>query len=165
MPFALIIIGVIFLIASVKNTVQTTPNGGPGLYPLLVSDFTGSNNFIFWFVAMLIIGAVGYIQKLKPVSVALLTLVVLVLFLKKGNPSGVGGGFFSQFTSGIGTTQQVQPAINQGAAASVGGSSLTSLLSGVEGQTLPSPVTVQPAINNGSAASDGGQNLLNLLGA
>lgn len=106
MPFALVIVGTVLLIASIKNTYgQTTPAGGPGLGALLTNDFTGQNNFVFWFAAILIIGAVGYIPKLKPISNAFLILVVIVLVLKRGNPSGVGGGFFQQFTTGLQSTQ------------------------------------------------------------
>lgn len=102
MPFALLIIGVVLLIAGVRNTQDT-------LFTLVRGDFSGSGNFIFWLAAILIIGAVGYIPKLKPISTAFLALVVVVLFLKKGNASGIGGGFFSQFTSALGTTAAFVP--------------------------------------------------------
>jgi hypothetical protein len=107
MPFALIIVGVVLLITSVRNTYGVTQaNGQPGLGGLLQKDFTGTGNFIFWLVALLIIGAVGYIPKLKPISTALLVLVILVLFLTRGNPqSGTGGGFFQQFVQQISSTQ------------------------------------------------------------
>jgi len=102
MAFALLIIGAVLLIAAVRGTTD----GPEGLYALLVGDFTGPANFVYWAVAILLIGALGYIPKLKAFSVALLALVVLVLFLKKGDPSGVGGGFFAQLTSGLATTQK-----------------------------------------------------------
>jgi len=98
MPFVLVTIGVILLVASIRNTQGQ-------LFTLIGGDFTGTNNFIYWFVSILLIGAVGYIPKLKPFSVAFLTLVVMILFLTKGNPSGIGGGFFSKFTQALGSTQ------------------------------------------------------------
>jgi hypothetical protein len=98
MPFALLIVGVFLLIAGVRNTQDT-------LFSLVKSDFTGTDNFIFWFLAIVIIGLIGYVPKLKPVSTAFLGLVIVVLFLKKGNSSGSGGGFFAQFTSAIKGTQ------------------------------------------------------------
>jgi hypothetical protein len=159
MPFALLIFGAVLLISAARGTTTQGPNGGPGLFTLLEGDFTGQNNFIYWFLAILVIGAVGYIPKLKPVSVAFLTLVIMVLFLKKGNPSGAGGGFFSQILAGVGTTQSVTPAINNGAAASAGGSSLTSLLSGVE----PSNPNTAPSSGIASNASLNGSSLTNLL--
>lgn len=102
MAFALLIIGAVLLIAAVRGTTD----GPAGLYALLLNDFTGPANFVYWAVAILLIGALGYIPKLKTFSVALLALVVLVLFLKKGDPSGVGGGFFAQLSSGLAVTQK-----------------------------------------------------------
>lgn len=110
MPFVLIIAGVVLLIAAVKNTYgQTTPSGQPGLGALLQNDFTGQNNFIFWLAAILIIGAIGYIPKVKPISTGLLVLVIAVLVLSRGNPNNVGGGLFSQLTSALQTTTTAQP--------------------------------------------------------
>jgi hypothetical protein len=97
MPFALLLIGLVLLIAGVKNTQDT-------LFSTVKGDFTGQDNFIYWFVAIIIIGSLGYIPKLKPISTAFLALVIVVLFLKKGSTTGLGGGFFSQFTSALGST-------------------------------------------------------------
>jgi len=97
MPFALIIVGAAFLVAGVRNTQST-------LFGLVRAEFTGPNNFIFWVISILIIGAVGYIPKLKALSDGFLALVILVLILTRGNPNAVGGGFFQQFTRQIGTT-------------------------------------------------------------
>ena len=99
MPFALLIIGIWLLISGVRNTQDM-------LFALLKGDFTGQDNFIFWLIAILIIGAIGYVPKLKPISTGFLVLIILVLFLKKGSSTGLGGGFFSQFISGISTTDQ-----------------------------------------------------------
>jgi hypothetical protein len=97
MPFALLLVGLMLLIAGVKNTQDT-------LFSTVKGDLTGRDNFIYWFVAIIIIGALGYIPKLKPISTAFLALVIVVLFLKKGSTTGLGGGFFSQFTSALGST-------------------------------------------------------------
>jgi hypothetical protein len=108
MPFALLIVGVFLLVASIRDSQDT-------LFALLKSDFTGQNNFFYWFIAILVIGAVGYIKPLKPLSNAFLVLVVLVLFLKKGNPITAGGGFFKQFNTAIGSTQtaSAEPTLGQ----------------------------------------------------
>lgn len=100
MPFALLIVGAFLLIAAVRGTTD----GPSGLFALVAGDFTGSPNFTFWVVAILLIGVIGYVQKIKPLSDAMLVLVILVLFLSKGNPGSVGGGFFNQFTAALGTT-------------------------------------------------------------
>lgn len=103
MPFVLLIIGVVFLVSSVRGTQGQ-------LGTLIQGDFIGQNNFVYWLVVLLLIGSVGYIQKLKSLSVAFLVLVILVLVLTRGNPSGVGGGFFSQLTSQLASTTSASPA-------------------------------------------------------
>lgn len=103
MPFALLIIGIFLLVAGIRNTAGPAANP-TSLFGLIHGDFTGPDNFIYWFLAIVIIGAIGYIPKLKGISTGLLVLVVVVLFLKKGNTSGVGGGFFQQFSKAIGTS-------------------------------------------------------------
>lgn len=79
------------VVSAVRNTNQD-------LVTLLKGDFTGKGNFIYWFLSILIIGAVGYIPELKPVSRAFLVLVVIVLFINNR-------GVFKQFTTAIGSTQ------------------------------------------------------------
>lgn len=97
MPFVLLIVGVYLVTAGIRGTQDTA-------FSLIKGDFTGTDNFIYWLAALLIIGALGYIPKVKPISTALLVLVIVVLFLKKGNTQGLGGGFFTQFTNALGTT-------------------------------------------------------------
>lgn len=117
MPFALLLIGVLLVTAGVRNTQGQ-------LFTLVKGDFTGPGNYIFWMISILVIGAVGYIPKLKPISTGFLVLVVLVLFLKKGDPKGFGGGFFDQFTKALGgTTKQ---------ATGAGGSTQTPSLTDVQ---------------------------------
>ena len=95
MPFALVIIGVVLLVAGIRNTQCI-------LFAEVEGDFTGTDNFFYWFLAIMIIGALGYVPKLKPISTALLVLVIVVLFLHKGNPTtSSGGGFFSQLLNGF----------------------------------------------------------------
>ena len=101
MPFALLIVGIALLASSVRNTQDK-------LYTLVKGDFSGPNNFIFWTVSILAIGAVGYIPRLKPLSTAFLALVVIVLFLTKGNPKLKGGGFFQQISEQLGSTTKVK---------------------------------------------------------
>lgn len=115
MPFVLIITGVVLLVAAVRNTQQY-------LFLLLAKDFTGTDNFIYWLVSLLIIGAVGYIPRAKPISVGFMTLVILVLFLKKGT------GFFDKFNQQIGLTQTAQPQVSPpqtGGGATTGGTVTT----------------------------------------
>lgn len=91
MPFAFIIIGLVLLVSGVRNTQDD-------LFTLVKGDFTGQNNFIFWTISILIIGAVGYIPRLKPVANSFLVLVIVVLFLSNK-------GFFANFNQQIGATE------------------------------------------------------------
>lgn len=66
-------------------------NGDPAkLYSLVANDFVGPQSFVYWFLAILVLGAIGYIPSLEKLSKAFLVLVLIVLFLDNG-------GFFSQF--------------------------------------------------------------------
>lgn len=126
MPFALLIIGAFLLISAVRGTAD----GPNGLFALVSGDFTQPPGFAYWMVAILIVGAVGYIPKVKPISVAFLWLIVLVLFLSKGDPSKVGGGFFTQFVQGLQSTTTAQTAAASATPAAPAGYTLGTPISG-----------------------------------
>jgi hypothetical protein len=90
-PFVLIIAGVVLLIAAVRNTQGL-------LFHLLQGDFVGPHNFVYWTISILIVGAIGYIPKAKPISDGFLILLIVVLFLTKGT------GFFDAFQRQISAT-------------------------------------------------------------
>ncbi len=92
MPIALLIVGALFLIAAVRGKEQTDK-----LFGLLKDDFTGPNNFILWAVGIWMVGAIGYYKPLKPLSVAFMTLVIIVILLAQK-------GFFEKFMDQIGST-------------------------------------------------------------
>jgi len=91
-PIVLLIIGAIFLAAAIRGKQ-------PELFAVMKDDFSGPNNFWFWGLALFVIGAVGYYKPFKPLSNAFMLLVILVLFLKHGNPGESSGGFFQMFMS------------------------------------------------------------------
>ena len=92
MPFAIILAGILALVLGYNGTEGN-------FFSLLKSDFTGPGNFIYWILAIAVIGGLGYVPGLQGVSRAFLFLVILVLVLTKGQ------GFFSQFNGAInGTT-------------------------------------------------------------
>lgn len=99
MPFLFLIAGILFTVSAARNTQSQ-------LLTLLKGDFTGKGNFIYWMVSILIVGSLGYIPRLKPVSVAFLALIIIVLFLKNG-------GVFSKATSALGGTTQNVPLTTQ----------------------------------------------------
>lgn len=80
MPFALILIGVIIAVAGIRNTYGITqPDGTPGLWGLIENDFTTQGGYLVWVAAIAVIGALGYVPRLRPLSIALMALVLLVL--------------------------------------------------------------------------------------
>lgn len=149
MPFALAIIGIFLLVSAVRGTTD----GPNGLFALVVGDFTGPSSFVYWMVAILLIGALGYIPKAKPISTAMLGLIIVVLFLAKGDPSKAGGGFFEKFTQGLATTEKppANGVTNSTAAAAAG--TLAPGQTGVQSviqsgiQNLPSGAPAAPAMN------------------
>lgn len=81
----------IFFIGSGIVLVFVGLNGNAALlYSLIAADFQGKNSFVYWMVAILVLGALGYIKGLESLSKLFLILVLLVLFLDNG-------GFFNQF--------------------------------------------------------------------
>lgn len=93
MPYALILFGAILLVAGVRNTYGD-------LWTLVKGDFTAQGGFITWVAAIAVVGGLGYIPKLRPLSVAFMTLLLLVLTISNKGvfaqlqqfiQSGVGG--------------------------------------------------------------------------
>lgn len=87
MPFALIVAGLIAVVVGVRDKQGD-------LFDLLKSDFTGQGSFVPWIIAVVAVGAVGYIKPLRPITDAFLVLILIGLFLSHG-------GFFNQFQSAI----------------------------------------------------------------
>lgn len=89
MPLALLFIGVLFLAAGVRDKQGD-------LFTLLKGDLTGQNNFLQWVLALVLVGALGFIPRMRPVSVALIALILIAIFLRKG------AGFFDQLAGATG---------------------------------------------------------------
>ena len=88
MPFVLIALGVLFLVVSIQGTQGD-------LFALLKSEFVGSNSFLPWVAALLILGLLGYIRPIRPITHAFMLLVLLVLVLANG------GKVFGRFNAAI----------------------------------------------------------------
>ncbi len=80
------------LVSGSRGKSQTLVN-------LLESDLTGSKSFLYWIVAILILGGIGYVQDLKTISRAFLVLVIVALIL---NEDKNGNDFFTGFQKAIG---------------------------------------------------------------
>ena len=88
MPIFFLILGVLFVIVGINNKVGE-------LADLVKEDFvptTGSAGFVNWFLAIVIIGSLGYIKSFKPVANAFLVLVIISMLL-------ANKGFFDKFNS------------------------------------------------------------------
>jgi hypothetical protein len=86
-PYILIAVGIILFVTAIKGTT-----GKLGEY--LGEDIFGARGYIYWIVAIFVVGAIGYIKPLQKLSDSFILLLVLVLLL--GNK-----GFFAQFNAAI----------------------------------------------------------------
>jgi hypothetical protein len=126
MAFALIFAGLLLTVSAVRGTHSD-------LFALVKSDFTGSGNFLYWLAVVLIIGSIGYIKALAPMSKAFLVLIVLVLVVTKGDPTkSPGGGLFAQLVQGIGSSTAPGSAATPASGAAAG-----STAAPATGSTLP----------------------------
>jgi len=94
MIIIILLIGVILIIAAIRNSQND-------LFAALAQDVPA---YIIWGAALFAVGAIGFIPGLKPVSRALLALIIVVLVLRNykailagfqnfwTNPPTVGGG-------------------------------------------------------------------------
>lgn len=101
MPIVLFFIGVILITAGIRGTDEDLAN-------LIKGDFENSGNqrgFLSWLSAVIIVGLLGYIEPIKPISRGFLVLIVVVLFLSRG-------GFFDKFMQGIQPLNGSQPNAN-----------------------------------------------------
>jgi hypothetical protein len=78
MPILFGLFGIILVVSGVRGRVT---QGNPSLVSLIQADFTGSDPFWKWMLAILLIGAVGYIPNLRPISRAFMALVIIVFLL------------------------------------------------------------------------------------
>lgn len=93
MPFALLIVGIVLVVSAVRGTYSD-------LITLVSGEFKGSSassNFLYWFVAIMIIGLIGYAESLRNFSRAFMGLVIIALLLSNS-------GFFKTFFANIGTS-------------------------------------------------------------
>jgi hypothetical protein len=134
MPFALAIIGIAIFVTAIRGTTST-------LFGLIRDDFTGSGNFIYWVISLLVIGSIGYIEKLRPFANAFLTLVMVVLFIGAGRR-----GFFTQFMSAVQSGTSNCPSSSSDSSPSLFGGGQFSLenLLGKQATDVPAPVQYQP---------------------
>jgi len=118
----LIAVGLALLISAVRGTLTSSPAPwspqgwqGPGLLTLFYDAFVGPGNMFVWILALGLVGSVGYVRQLRPVSDAFLVLIIVVLIISARSAAGIN--FFSALTQQVLKTQQDQPAATGGASA------------------------------------------------
>lgn len=92
MPFVFAVVGLVLVIAGARGRSSD-------LLTLVEGDLT-QGHFVYWMLSIAILGALGYIDEVRPFSRALLVLVVVVLVLAEDKASG-SGGFFSKFQKAV----------------------------------------------------------------
>lgn len=126
MPFALLTIGILLIITAYNNTQDV-------LAGQLKKDFSGKTGFIYWIAAIFVVGALGYIKPLEPVSRAFLALILVVLFLTHQ-------GVFQQFNAALSGAAE-------GETASTGGAGENTGTGNSAGEKQPLEITVTPGNN------------------
>lgn len=109
MPIVFGFVGILLIVAGVRGTVAGTD---PSLVSLVKADFTGQPNYLEWVIAILLIGAVGYIPKLEPISRGFMVLVVVGLFLSNK-------GFFDQLKGLTSSSALTSPLVSPSSVAAV----------------------------------------------
>jgi hypothetical protein len=74
MAFVLLFIGMVLLIVGVRGEQDAFNR-------LMLDLFTGPNNLTFWALAILMVGALGYIKPLRGFAIAFMTLILLSLLV------------------------------------------------------------------------------------
>ena len=87
MGIALTFAGVMLIVTGAQNTYAA-------LGSQLRGDFTGQNNFTYWFLALVVVGMIGYIPALRTFSRWFLALIFIALLFSHR-------GFFSQLTQAL----------------------------------------------------------------
>lgn len=98
MPFALVIIGLGLIITGFQNTYKQ-------MGAQVASEFTGPANFLYWMIAIGVVGALGYAKSLENFSRVFMSLLIVIIFLSNK-------GFFAQLNPAIekGTSTKPLPA-------------------------------------------------------
>lgn len=78
MPFFFVFVGALLILTGIKDTYVALGNE-------LQKDFTGSGNFFVWVMALGSIGALGYVQQLRPFTNAFMLLILIAMVLSNSN--------------------------------------------------------------------------------
>lgn len=135
MPFALMVVGLLLVVTSARDTHAQ-------LFDQVKADLTGAQNFLVWALAIGLIGALGYIQKLRGFSHAFLALVLLAMFLSNSKRGDILTAFQAGLQHPVTPTASDKGAASQGATGGTVAPSPSG--SGILGQGVGQDLT-QPA--------------------
>ena len=113
MAFVFTTVGMLMIVTGVKGTYAQFGSQ-------VASDFTGSQPFTYWVVAIIGVGAVGYIDALRTVSRLFLALILVSMVL-------ANKGFFTQLTSAL-KQGPIAPQAGTGSPSASGSTAATSVL-------------------------------------
>lgn len=103
MAFVFTTVGILMIVTGVKGTYAAFGSQVAG-------DFTGSQPFTYWVLAIIGVGSIGYIDSLRTVSRLFLTLILVSMII-------ANKGFFNQLTAAL-KAGPIAPAAGTGAPAS-----------------------------------------------
>lgn len=96
MPLFLAFLGVLLVACGLNNTVDDLVD-----LTLGAKDGNGRRSggdlpaFVPWFIAIMIVGSVGYVKRLQPLAISFMVLIAVMLLLSKE-------GFVQKFTQSLG---------------------------------------------------------------
>lgn len=98
MPIFILFVGIILVAVGINDKL-------PDLVTLIKEDFKPSDNapgFHWWIIAIVAVGALGYIRPLKGLANGFIVLIILVIILAEQKRDGsTTGGFFEKFTNAL----------------------------------------------------------------
>ena len=87
MPYVIVILGIVLVVTALRGTTAM-------LGKQIATDTVAAGGFVWWFIAILIIGGLGYIKALRGLSDAFLALVIIALVVSNK-------GIFDQAQSAV----------------------------------------------------------------
>jgi len=128
MPFAFVFVGLVLVLTGIQDTYTQ-------LGSQLRKDF--NSGFSMWVLAILLIGSLGYIEPIRPISKAFLTLIIVAMLI--ANPK-----FFTE----------VQNAVKQGPIAPQKNAPMKQPAGGYTEAQSPPNVTAAKKANDALGAGD-----------
>jgi hypothetical protein len=100
MPFALVLIGILMIVTGAQGTYAQFGSQ-------VAKDFTGPGGFLYWIIAIFIIGAIGYSDRFRTISHLFLALVIIAMILSNR-------GVFAKFTQQLKQGPTAPVAVSRG---------------------------------------------------